>query len=62
MLSYLNLAWIASNVKLNDITKELTKDVECSLHVDDFVIFIRLPHSDKNHFILVSSRVMGTHF
>ena len=29
------------NVKLNDIAKELTDDIECSLYVDDFVIFFR---------------------
>ena len=29
------------NVKLNDIARELTKDIECSLYVDDFVIFFR---------------------
>ena len=29
------------NVKLNDIAKALTHGVECSLYVDDFVIFIR---------------------
>ena len=29
------------NVKLNDIAKVLTNNTECSLYVDDFVIFIR---------------------
>ena len=29
------------NVKLNDIAKELTDGIECSLYVDDFVIFFR---------------------
>ena len=29
------------NVKLNGIAKELTRGVECSLYVDDFVIFFR---------------------
>ena len=29
------------NVKLNGIVKELTRGVECSLYVDDFVIFFR---------------------
>ena len=29
------------NVKLNDISKELTTNIKCSLYVDDFNIFIR---------------------
>ena len=29
------------NVKVKDIAKALTHGVECSLYVDDFVIFIR---------------------
>ena len=29
------------NVKLNDIAKELSDGIECSLYVDDFVIFFR---------------------